>query len=679
MKDDTKNVSVLEEEDVNIKVHKPDTTEQAVLDAVLFKFRNSANERNRPFENFDGDDLITYIEDSVRRSITNIDSRDFIEDWQARVHDKFTANKVKAILGKIVEILPIAQVVGRGDEDMKRAQILTNLYEYSEDIDGYEDFMADILNEAIVKGTAIGYEGHEKKEQLVRNIVSSGDDIKIKKGTRKTNRLFAEVVRLEDFYPSSVGVKNIKKMPYCFWRIVLPYYQFLQDFAMYSRSSLVTQMQTPDESKTSKPYYLDYIGTTIEEGEVEIIRYYNKDVDEYIIIANGVWLNPIMLKDVMEISPLPFKHKELPFWDIKFESFGNNFFYGKSLPDKLKSMQDVLNVLTNMLLDQSFLTIFPPILTNGIDSIEDDYLRPGRRIPIDTQGLSIQDSFQKLDLGSPSGWHQFILQYTRSIMEESSVDKVTQGVAGGGDRTTAQEIRVAAEGVASMLGLFARLVKTGVTRKALLRTKNIMQFWTDSESPINQVLGEDGVAEFNKAFNTFKINGTTMTSGKRGTKIIEMFSEKKEMPTKVEAKIRAELFKLETGQDIEVAAIVPEYIQNVDFDVKLIANPKTEHTKDSEKALHLEKVRVYLSFFPELVDKAELAAQTAEKMGDDPTKIFKEDMFPGMVDEEAKNSEFDNGLGTRPEGNLANNTTRGLRGGEQGANQLQQLQSQLTG
>ena len=183
------------------------------------------------------------------------------------------------------------------------------------------------------------------------------------------------------------------------------------------------------------------------------------------------------------IAPLPFTHKELPFWDVKFDFYGD-FFYGKSLPDRLKSMQDVLNVLTNMLLDQSFLTIFPPLLTSGFDSIEDDYLRPGRRTPIDTQGLPLNQAFMTLDLGTPGNWHQFILEYTKNIMEQASVDQIQSGQAGVGERTTAQEIRTASEGVAAMLGLFQRMINTGIRRKALLRGANILQFWTTKDSPV---------------------------------------------------------------------------------------------------------------------------------------------------------------------------------------------------
>ena len=159
-------------------------------------------------------------------------------------------------------------------------------------------------------------------------------------------------------------------------------------------------------------------------------------------------------------------------------------------------------------------------------------------------------------------------------------------------------------------------------------------------------------------------------------KIIEMFDNKKDIPSSTELRTRAGLFKLETGKKIEIMAVPAEYIRNLDFDVKLIANPKSEQTKESEQALQLEKVRVYKSFWPNLVNDPELAAQTAEKMGDDPTKVFKDEIFPGLADEGAVKSQIDNGVNTTPEGNVSNNIARSLRsgGGEAG-----QLQNQIVG
>jgi len=636
--------------------YTPSDKERKVIGDVFEMFRNSATDRNRNFEYFDGSNLIQYIEDSVKRFTTNYDSREDIEDWQARINDPFTRNKVLTILGKVNSVLPIASFKGRGSEDVRKASILNSLYEYAEDVDDYDELMLFVLLEAIVKGTAIGYEGVSYKKKKLREVHGVGDNLKITTQTEITTKLPGILIPLEEFYPSSVSIRNIKSMPYCFWRKEIPYSSFIEEWREFKQSKFVSPF-SHYEGDEERPYYLDYISGEVAEGNVELIRFYDKDHDEYVILANGVWLNPIGNE---VISPLPFNHKDLPFWDIKFDFFGD-FFYGKSLPDRLKSMQDVLNVMTNMLLDQSFLTVFPPILTNGYDTIEEDYLRPGRRTPIDTQGLPISQAFAKLDLGTPSGWHQYILEYTRKIMEEASIDQVSSGQAGVGGRTTAQEIRVAAEGVASVLSLFGRMVNYGIKRKALLKTANILQFWTNKKTPvIRKLMG--GAKTFDKVFNTFKVGNTTLSDGKRGTKIIELYGNRSDIPTKVELQARGMVDTSAAGKNVEIIALPGEYLRDFQFDVELVSNPKKEMSQDIEKALQLEKVRVYMSFFPQQVDMNELAAETAEIMGDDPTKILKSEVFnpqpatpagqPGQPGQPTQQ------ISTNPQQNTANNVVR---------------------
>lgn len=646
--------------------------EQQVVKDTIYKFRTTADNRNQNFNYFDGRNLIDYINDSSQRFITNIDARDGLEDWQARVNDPFTRNKVLAVLGKVVAVLPIASFHARGDEDVRKASILTDLYQYSEDKSDYEEFMTHYLLESIVKGTAVGYEGMEYNERKIRDTQGSGDNITVTERTRKETKLYAEIVPLEEFYPSSVGIRVIKEMPYAFWRKEYTYAEFIDQWGYFEKSKVV-RPNGAFQGTENRPFYTDFITNYTMPGNVELIRYYNVVDDCYVVIANGVWLNP--LKDEV-LSPLPWAHKRLPFFDTKFDFLGN-WFYGKSLPDKLQSMQDVLNVLTNMLLDQSFLTIFPPLLTNGFDTIEDDYLRPGRRTPIDTQGLPISQAFMKLDLGTPQGWHQFILEYTRKVMEEASVDRVSSGTAGQGDRTTAQEIRTAAEGVASILGLFGRMVNYGLKQKATLRGMNILQFWTDPNTPYLQgVLGTDGDKTFEKAFNLFKVDGTTLSNGKRGTRVIAMYAADAEQPDGDTLRARSAVRKELTNKHVEYMAVNADYIRNIEFDVEMVMDQKKELTRDVEKAMQLEKVRVYMSFFPQQVDVNELAAQTAETMGDDPSKILKQDILNPQPAPADQNQEMQQPMSSTPQSNAAQNMLQTGTGNSPGLQQMAQLTTQ---
>jgi hypothetical protein len=454
----------------------------------------------------------------------------------------------------------------------------------------------------------------------------------------------------------------------------MPYSNFLDTFSCFERHTLVypkVNAQTGAGAE-HRPYYYDYMSQDVEDGNVEVIEYYNRQTDEFVIIANGIWLNPM---NGWVVAPNPFNHKKLPFWSVRFDTNAPDFFYGKSLVDRLSSLQDVLNVLTNMLLDQSFLTIFPPILTAGIDPLEEDYLRPGRRVPVDTQGLPLNQAFMKLDLGTPGGWHQFILEYTKDIMEQSSVDQVSSGIAGVGGRTTAEEIRTAAAGVAAILGIFGKLLNVGIKRKADIRTKNIMQFWTDPKRPIvPRVLGPKTDIFYN-AFNVVSVDNARLSNGRRGKKIIAMYPSSSDLPTANQLKTREKLYNLETGQNVEIRAITPEYIRDVDYDVKIVMAESSPDTKEMHKALTLEKARVYGALFPDILNRMELANQVAEVFGDNPEKIFQQKQnqeLPAVTPNDAA-KQF---APTQPMGDIANNMVRGLSGGETDSMALRDLAAQ---
>lgn len=667
--------------DEEVVQHVPGDTEKEVISTVYSKFRAAAQNRDRNFKFFDDRTLIEYIEDSVGRFMTNLDERDGIEDWQARVNVPMTHNKVTAVLAKIVAMLPQAEIRGRLDNANKKADVLDILYKYSEDVDDYEELMICAALEAILKGTVVGYEGFVYNKFKVRDIIGYNEDgsPKIKENEKVQSKLYGAVIPLEEFYPASISIRRMEDQPYAFRRYQISYSEFLDNFACFERHNLVdAKMSMSSEAGVENaPFYRDYISEDIEDGNVEVIEYYNRQTDEFVIIANGVWLNP--LKGFV-VAPNPFNHKKLPFWSSRFDTNASDFFYGKSLADRLSSMQDVLNVLTNMLLDQSFLTIFPPVLTAGIDPLEEDYLRPGRRVPVDTQGLPLNQAFMKLDLGTPGGWHQFILDYTQRIMEQSSVDQVASGQAGVGGRTTAEEIRTAAAGVAAILGIFGRLLNIGIKHKANLRAKNILQFWTDPKRPIaSRVLGAKGDM-FNNAFNVVSMDNAKLSNGRRGKKIVAMYPSSGKLPTRPQIKTREKLYQMETGSNVEIKAITPEYIRDVDYDIKIVMAEFSPDTKEMQKALALEKVRVYGTFFPDLVNRTEMANMLAEGMGDEPEKIFKqpEEQPPAPAGTpgtpEAPGGESGVQIPpTSPVANVSGNMMRGMMGGEQGTPQLNSL------
>ena len=653
---------------------------QKVVRDTIGSFRESYEERNKNLKYFDGRNIIQYIQDSARRFYTNVNKREGIDEWQSTIHDPFTHNKVLAFLSKVVKSLPKGTVLSRGTDDKRKGEILSKLYDFSEDQDDYEEFMVFALFEAIEKGTVICYEGYNQEKRKVRDIVGKDKDgdPEIEETDIEENKLFASIVPIEEFYPESIAIRNVKDMSYCFWSKEMNYTKFQAEYKQYKNVEHVKPFSRSSDSEQI-PDYIRNLNETVREGNVRVIKYYNEQTDEYIILANDIWINPLKGE---KVAPLPWAHKRLPFYNIKFDFFGSDFFYGKSLPDKLKNLQDVLDALTNMMLDQSFLTIFSPILTTGQTNVEEDYLKPGRRIPVDTQGMKLSESFMKLDLGTPSGWHQYILEYMRSIMEESSVDQVSQGVAGVGDRTTAQEIKQAAEAVEALLGLFGKMINYGLKRKVRFRTSNIQQFWTDENTPMmKKVIGGETQGLMD-AFNEFQIDNTSLSDGRTGTMMIKMVNDKEKMPSKERQRVRKEMLEVESGKNIEIITILPDYIRDTKFDIEIGIDQSRASSKDINKALMLEKTRVLKSMFPELINNQELATELVEAYDGDPEKLLKNQEAPDIrtkLANQGGESDVNQQMSTQPQGNVSNNMVRGMQGGEPNSNELRALQDSMKG
>lgn len=602
----------------NGEVFKPSDKELEVVSQVSQLFRRSQTDRDRAFAYFDGMNLVSYIEDSVERFNTNLYLRDGMEDWQSGFNDGFTRNKVLSMHGKLAEQLPIASAIPRGEEDVLRAQIITDLYQYTEELDEYEQFMSMFILEMFVKGTAIGYEDIEYTKKKIREPHGIGDAMTVTENVIKTTRFYASLVPIEEYYPASVGIMGAKNQPHSFWRKIMDISQFQKDFGHYKKSKFVEAKKSAQREGGSIPYYLDFISSDVSEGSVEFIRYYDSVGDQYVMIANGIWLNPLGPSE--EVQPMPWAHKEQPFFSAINEPFGE-FFYGKSLPNKLSSMQDVLNVLQNMMMDQSFLSIFTPIITAGFDDFEDDYLRPGRRTSIDTGGLSLQQAIMPLQFPSPTGWHQFILEYTRRIMEESSLDRTSSGQTGtGSERTTAYEIQTAANNVAAILTMVARNLNSAIKRKAMLRIKNILQFGFQPNATI--VPGVLADTDVKKPFATFSFANTHLSSGERGTRVLELYRNDEAMPPAAVQDARSIISSKEQGRKVEVTAISPTYIRNVDFDIKLALDTRREHSSLAEQGLLLQQIQILAQVGGDRVNLDEPLTRLAIAMGLDPTKII---------------------------------------------------------
>jgi len=229
-----------------------------------------------------------------------------------------------------------------------------------------------------------------------------------------------------------------------------------------------------------------------------------------------------------------------------------------------------------------------------------------------------------LQFPTPTGFHQYILEYTRRIMEEASMDGVQSGTAGGGaDRTTAFEIQQAASGVAAILTTVARYVNSAIKRKANLRIKNILQFGFQPNATM--VPGVMADTDTTKPFATFSFAGAKLTDGKRGTSVLELYKNTDDLPEREETEARSMVSSTERGETVEVTAISIDYIrEGVDYDIILGLDPKRERSSMAEQGMLLQQIQTFAAVGGDRVNLDEPLTKLAAAMGLDPSKIINE-------------------------------------------------------
>src|SRR3990167_2607178 len=505
--------------------YTPTQKQQTVITNTWTRFSDMRTNRDLTYRWFgkkrDGTyrNLIQYINVCEKRWNSDGVARTDLEDWQSSVFKPETRNKIIAILSAVAQQRPGMKFKGVEKSDFLREQIFDDLYTWSENKDNGDEMAIYTMLDALIHGTAIRYEGYEDCKRVLREIEpgSGYDDIKFKKKTTVDKKILTKEARLQDFYFGSMMTRRMDEQPDCVWRKLMRIKDFKKEFAGWDAAKYVL----PGGDLTDETFFSGFTSDEVRDENsdlVEVVRYYNKESDQFIILANGVWVNP--LKD--ETCPLPFSHKELPFFSVVFEPLASDFPYGKAAPDKYLNEQDAINALLNMALDQAFVSIHPPMISASEDTLDDVDLTPGK---INYVGGDI-DQIKEMTVTPPQNAHFNLLSYLHQSIQDASVDSVQSGQTG--EAGTATEVRTARDAAMRSFLLFLSFVAHGYKRQAKLRMSNILQFLTTPTS-LTKILGEDGDDKFEEAFGEFLISKTKLSYVSIDNIIIEIVGDQKKL------------------------------------------------------------------------------------------------------------------------------------------------------
>jgi len=562
--------------------------------------------------------IMDYVKDGWDRMNEYQLKPSYKEAWQNNIFDPKTRDKVIAILSILAanrikpEVMTKANSIFTSVGLEYKKQIFGDLLEAANRKNRDNEQLIWEMYACLGQGIVIGYESWKKDTRDVEYINDFNPDT----GEYKSEKIkydawddvFGEIVPIDEWYPETWWTNSIDNIHRCFWTREMTYNGFMDTYGEFNNANKV-QPKSFFNDIEPMPYG---ISSDVDANNVQVLHYYDEITDTLAIYGNT---------HEIYYGPMPWNHKKLPFWISIPEPIHPQLLVGKSLPDKLMSMQDVNNAVLNGMLDQLFIALNSPIFVSGLqDDLDDNYLEPGRIYNVD-QGFDVKRT--ALGANDPATFQ--LLQLVQRSMEETAISAQNQGVPSGG-RKTKYEVQQLQEGALNLAGLFLTMMEQAMVRKYQLRLYNLLQYYS---MPSRDKSGK-------KKFKFFTLENRKMTNGKYGKKFIQIVGSQSEMPS---ADKMMSIAEKETGEEyspmnslLEPIAITRDFLTSGDLDLEIYIVPNSS-VKESQAMKDNKFISWYSSTLNDpMIDQERNKKLYAKTMGvpEDLVKKPEPPQQPGM-------------------------------------------------
>ena len=401
------------------------------------------------------------------------------DDWRSDLKLPDTFSIIETAKAEMVSQSPGIVYRPRETGDILKATKLNKIFEYTWEKANGDLELIKFIDDALVRGISIGEE-YWKHETIEEKHINEFDMEKMKpKSWEKKERLIYDDVYFESipiwsFYWDPMA-DSLETAMDCAKVLVMTMDKFKKKFEKYPKSKMVAS-----GGDTYRPEWFKPLGN-MDDYEIEVVYYYNKSEDLYLILANGVLLTE-------PENPIPYKHKDFPFVrgvDVLIP----HSFVGMGEPKIMKCLQEERDTLRNMRIDTTHLNIQTQYIVDDRLELDDedliakphgiirgpiDSIRPIEKIPIFAEAYR-EEEFINDD-----------------IIKATGIDIRMQSIGGQGD--TATEVAILKESSLKRIRLKLKLLeRMSLHSIGRLRLSNIQQFY--SIPKVVKIIGEEGVEE----------------------------------------------------------------------------------------------------------------------------------------------------------------------------------------
>lgn len=170
----------------------------------------------------------------------------------------------------------------------------------------------------------------------------------------------------------------------------------VQHSKYYKNLDMVKPGQTMSVDITGAASTLGQV-SEVDDDKVRILEYWNRDEDQYVVMANEV---------VIRNTPLPDDHKELPFAVLHLYKRPHTF-YSKGIPKILESIESTYNKLINAEIQATGLS-FPILLTADDAGVDPRAIAP-------YPGIVLEGALGKVELSKMGAVPEEVYQLKNSL------------------------------------------------------------------------------------------------------------------------------------------------------------------------------------------------------------------------------------------------------------------------
>lgn len=630
-------------------VYRPSDAEIEVIADIYQKYYKWKNYHTINYDQFGGTSLVNYIK-TARKKFNGVVPIDPTIERKKFFSQEFR-NSAEQIVTYIVNLAQNPSFYGREGLDGNIATLLNALLASYRNGVNWKIMDAIHYLQTIIDGTGIVYVSWNPRKKKIKDIKKINfEDGSIEfKNIEKYNGFVEEVwIDPLDIFIPKVGEMDIQKQGELIWRKVMTWTDFKRNYSYYPLSKYVYPGEVLSESSIFSEF-LDK--STFSSDKIEIIQYYNNEEDEFVILANGVFLNPVNKRQRESMkSPLLWNHKKLPFAKTIYRPTSPSIFWGASLINLVKDEVDAYNELVEMSLNRVYKAINPPIITTDFNVPNNINLESGKI-------YVSRGNWRELQMSplEPNVWNLYSYlqnQISKTSTPASLPFTPTRQPKSAMENLIRQQRELQSYQTQKLF--FQDLLE----QKVWLFIKNILQFLTAKN--IARATG----SVFN---NVFFVDNIQTPAGMSSVEV--RIKNNVSEPDKL--KVESILKSISLKKRVEIIEISPDVLKDLEFDVGIKFD--LENTPELKKATFIEFIKTLFSIFGQQIDPSKVLIRLFEVYNENPADYLPNDMIFSLYGK--KENQTPQLPQTQPE----NNQQQILEQGRTIQNDLLQTQEGLAG